>query len=189
MPKKDLPDLKITHKGVFLFGDVYKIMHDFLKQRDFVVHDFPEHGGSADCYEISLLMKGETKKNYIIIWKTKKELPGDYFRYIFDLKIEGKGLSKKEIVHDGKKVEVDDGELTVTISGKVETDYKKEWEKHWLLKHFVSVYDKKIMKSEMSGEHEASLFSTMTDLQNTLKRYFKILGASVTGAIYPERPE
>ena len=184
-----MPTLKITHKGVFVFKELYVILHDFLEQNEFTAHDFSEHGGDKDLFETSFLVKGTQKKNYIIKWKAVKEIPDtDYFRYTLDMKIEGRMIDKKEIVHEGKKMEVDSGEIVITIKGKVETDYKKEWEKHWLLKHFINIYDTKIMKDELDKTHEGTLFNDLISLQNTIKRYFKMQGGAETAPLFAERP-
>ncbi len=189
MAKKSLPSLKVTHKGAFSFKDLYGVMYEFLKQNSFTTYDFPEFGGGDDQYEFYFLVKGSGPKNYKAKWKAKKIVPDtNYFRYTLEIEIEGKGISQKEIVVDGKKLNVDDGEVTITMKGDLETDFKKEWEKHWLLKHFQGVYDKRILKEEIEEEHEGGLMKTLLAFQNTVKRYFRIQGGKEVGGILPQRP-
>lgn len=177
--------IQVVYKGVFSFDMIYELVHDFLLENGFVDIDYPESEGAPDMFEARYLEKGGAPlTGYWINWLTKK-VPGEntYYRYVLDIRFQGIAISKVDVVEQGKKVTREKGEINVFIDGNVETDYKKEWENHWLLKHLKNHYDKRIMFEEFNDMHETTLYRTMYRLQAVVKRYFKLMG----GELAPEK--
>ncbi|MBW2995273.1 hypothetical protein KY312_02885 [Candidatus Woesearchaeota archaeon] len=179
-----IPTIWLVYKGVFSFDQVYELVHDFLVENGFVDIDYPDSGGKPDMFEHRYLEKGAPVTGYWIDWKTKKLIEGNtYYRYLLTVKFQGVAISPIEVMEEGQKVSRHKGELDLFIEGKVETDFNKEWEKHWLLKHFKNTYDRKIMKEEFESMHEETLYKYMYRLQAICKRYFKLMG----GELAPEK--
>jgi hypothetical protein len=178
------PRIWLVYKGIFSFDHIYEMAHDFLIENGFVDIDFPQSGGKPDFFEHRYLEKGHPVTGYWIDWKTQKMIEGNtYYRYIMDIKFQGIAITQVEVMEAGQKVTRHKGELDIFIEAKVETDYKGEWQKHWLLKHFRNAYDKKIMKEEFTSMHEETLYKYMYRLEAVLKRYFKMMG----GELSPEK--
>ena len=130
MPKGEpekLSKLELTYKGLFDFSTVYRLIHNYLVNAGYKSTAEPE----GEDFEVSYLEKGDEGVNYIIKWKAQKEA-SNYVKYYIDINILGRNVKKQEILIDGKKVTVDNGEIQVGLEGSFETDYKGEGEKHWL---------------------------------------------------------
>ena len=41
----------------------------------------------------------------------------------------------EDIMHQGKKMKIQFGELEIFFRPKIELDYNNQWENHWFLKH------------------------------------------------------
>jgi hypothetical protein len=179
-----IPRIQVVYKGVFDFKYVYELVHDFLLENGFVDIDYPESGGSAEMFEHRYLEKGYPVTGYWINWNTQKLIEGNtYYRYIMDVAFQGIAVTKVELMEQGQKVTRYKGEIDIFIDGKIETDYKGEWKRHWFLRHFKNRYDKVIMKKEFKEMHEDTLYKYMYRLQAVVKRYFKLMG----GELSPER--
>ncbi|MBW3012076.1 hypothetical protein KY311_02745 [Candidatus Woesearchaeota archaeon] len=179
-----IPKITVTYKGVFAFDTIYELVRDFLVENGFVDIDFPQSGGKPDMWEKRYLEKGSPVTGYWINWETKKVPENNtYYRYILNISFQGVAVSQVDVMEAGKKVTRHKGEININIEGEVQTDFNKEWENHWLLKHFKNTYDNKIMKEEFKDMHEATLYKTMYRLQSVVKRYFKLMG----GHLAPEK--
>ena len=56
---------------------------------------------------------------------------------------------------------------------KIETDYKNQWKKHWLLKHFLELYEKRIFSHEFH-KREKELWREAYRLQGVIKKYLDL---------------
>ncbi len=179
-----MPKITVTYKGIFNFEALYELVHDFLLENGFVDYDFPEAQGDVDMFEKRYLEKGAPLTGYWIDWKVKK-IPEEnpYFRYVIDLQFQGVAISKADVVEQGKKVTREKGEVNIFIYAKIETDYKKEWENHWFLKHLINYYNSKIFFEEFNDMHETTLYRSVYRLQSVVKRYLKMMG----GELAPEK--
>jgi hypothetical protein len=175
-----LPPIWLVYKGVFNFDYIYELVHDFLIENGFVDIDYPESASKPDAFEHRYLEKGAPVTGYWIDWKTKKLIEGNtYYRYLLTVQYQGIAISKVEVMEQGQKVSRYKGELNLFINGEVETDYKKEWENHWFLKHFKNIYDNKIMKEEFQDMHEECLYKLVYRLLAVCQRYFKMMGGEL----------
>ncbi|MBD3259955.1 hypothetical protein GF371_04985 [Candidatus Woesearchaeota archaeon] len=182
MGKHDMPKIADTYKGDFSFQEIYELVRNYLLDQGFVALEEPDFG--PDLWETRYLEKG-SPTNYIIEWRLQNVI-SDYYRYILNVDFQGIAISPKEIMWEGRKVKIHSGELSIKLSGAVETDYKKEWEKSWLLKHFAKRYDERIMAKELK-EQKDTLFATMNELHGLVRNYFGQRGGEGTAVIEPTR--
>jgi hypothetical protein len=182
MGTHDMPKIADTYKGDFSFQEIYELIRNYLLNQGFTSLNAPEFG--SDLWEIRYLEKG-SPTNYIIEWRLQCVI-SNYYRYVLNVDFQGIAITPKEIMWEGKKVKINSGELTIKMSGSVETDYSKEWEKSWLLKHFAKKYDERIMQKEL-GQQKDTLFAIMGELHGLIRSYFGQRGAEGVAMIEPAR--
>ncbi|MBW2987011.1 hypothetical protein KY336_00535 [Candidatus Woesearchaeota archaeon] len=182
MPEHAMPKIADTYKGDFSLQELYELIRNYLLDEGFVAFDNPQYG--ADLWETRYLEKG-APTNYIIEWRLQNVI-SDYYRYVLNIDFQGIAIKPKEVMWEGRKVKIHSGEITVKLSGKVETDYNEEWQKSWLLKHFAKRYDERIMKSELKQQKD-TLFAIMGELHGLIRQYFGQRGAEGVAMIEPSR--
>jgi hypothetical protein len=178
-----LPKISITYKGIFDFGDIYGLIHDFLKDKEYTGKDFAGQG-PKDMYEFEYIEKGDVAKQYQIKWEAKKE-DESFFTAKVNVKFEGKNIAKTEIMHEGVKVKVDNGEISIEIESEFDTNYDKATKEHPFVKHFKSKFER--MMRDIKKGYKKSLEGDMEELHNLMKRYFKMKGDKVVASVAPVR--
>ena len=178
----EYPKISVAYKGAFDLNEIYSLMHDFLAELGYVAADFDDVGPS-DLYETEYLEVGDSPRDYLAKWKTKKSGQQDFFLSRIDLVIRGTAITKTEVMVGGKKEKLDRGDLTIEIKSSFETDVKKIMENHWLVKHFKGKF--KEMISGMKKKEVESFEGELRDLHNFIKRYFKMKGEKLIAELSP----
>ena len=178
----DYPKVTVAYKGVFDFKEIYTLLHDFLVEKGYIAADYIGVGPS-DLFETEYLEVGESPRDHLIKWKTKKEGAQSFFLSRFDLTFRGTAVTKTEVMIDGKKEQMHKGELSIEIKASFETDVKKIMDNHWLVKHFQDKF-KEMTKTMKKGEQDA-FEGDLQDLHNFIKRYFKMKGERFVAEVSP----
>ncbi len=177
-----LPETKVKYKDVFNLKNLYVMMHEYLLEEKWFGKEGPwasspdkQHRDIEKLYLEKFQQKGlhSGGKELWIYWRLFKRPEGrysGYVRYKLNIDFHGVYLQDREIIHQGKKIKVQWGELEIMFKGTVETDYNKEWEKHWFLKHWKELYENRIMSQEME-KHEKQLWREIYRLTAVVKRY------------------
>ena len=185
MPKgkpDKVPKLKLSYKGIFDLNLVYMLIHQFLMDEGWKSKSNPQ----GDDYEVYYLEKGDDRISYIIKWEAEK-IHNEYMKFYMDVTINGRNLSKQEVMLEGKKATVDSGEIVVEIQGSIESDWKGNWEKHWALKHFQKYYERKL-EEDLGGDIGMPLYEDINDLYNLVKGHLKLRGGEYELQPLPKRP-
>lgn len=163
-------NITINVEQPFNFKNLYKAMHEWLIENRFVDRD-----EGNDTWEVYYNERvGEAGKELIIEWDMIRDVEGNkYYRYALNIDMHLLRLKKVEVMIDGKKTKLDEGELKLKIKAVVETDIEGKWEKHWFLKNFKRVYDQKLFKEELQGMHEINLVRLVYEFQSLVKDYLK----------------
>ena len=129
---------------VFEFKNFYKQLHDWLGEEGW---SDPEGGENWEYLYYEKVIPPEGVKEHRIWWRIHmKPNNSNYVRYV--AKIEYRGLYMKpiEIVMNDKKYKTWKGDITIYFESWLQLDYKNEWNKHWLLKHFDKFFRERIYK-------------------------------------------
>ena len=78
-------------------------------------------------------------------------------------------------MHEGQKYKVNWGEIELTFTAWVDLDYKGEWEKSSILKHFDNLFRKRIYHSNINI-HKKELREEIYELQGFVKDYLELKG-------------
>ncbi|MEK6828406.1 MAG: hypothetical protein AABX78_03580, partial [Nanoarchaeota archaeon] len=151
-----VPEFKIKYIDVFSLRNFYIMLHQILLEEGWRGKDGDaEHADIETFYSENVFQKGIHKggKELWFWWRASKYPEGKYSGYLrnlLDIDVHTVYLQNVEIVHQGKKMTVQKGEIEVIFRARIESDYGAEkWENHKLLKHFKPVYEKRILHAEI----------------------------------------
>ncbi|MBW2974938.1 hypothetical protein KY366_04435 [Candidatus Woesearchaeota archaeon] len=179
-----LTQTKVKYKDVFNLKNLYVMMHEYLVEEKW----FGEEGGRTGTQPGAMHSDIETLylekfcqkglhsggKELWIYWRLFKKPEGryaGYLRYKLNIDFHGVYIQNREIMHQGKKIKVQWGELEIFFNGAVQTDYKNEWADHWFLRHWQDIYEKRIISQDLE-KHEKLLWREVYKLTGVVKRYF-----------------
>lgn len=131
----------LQYKGIFDMQDLYESIADFFRQKKFKFYEIqqrhrrPGPFGSEILYQFKAVRKVE-----------------DYYQWVVELTIETFDVHDVDVVlKDGTRKKMTKGRLWLYLSGKVEHDYEKLWEKSAFLAHLKNFYNKYIVKKTAEG--------------------------------------
>ena len=194
MPEKDIvlrkvEEARIKYSDVLHFRNLYSMIHEYLIDENWYGpdggrdlkqdHPNPAHRDIETYYMERTTQKGVHRggKQYWIWWRLYKgplyRYTG-YFKFKLEIDFHGEYFQKVDIMHMGKKITADKGELEIHIRGTiVKTDLAKKWPEHWLLKHFYHAYEKRIISQDLD-KAEKELWREGYRLQGVIKSYLNL---------------
>ncbi len=182
---REVPSFKVKYSDVFHLKNLYIMMHEYLADESWT-----GEGGTADSpsnthkdiekmymerHHTKALHKGGTEM--WIWWRLMKKphlKTQGYYEYRLEIDFHGMYLVKQEIMHQGKKITVDKGEMEIEFRPKIiRTDTAMKWGKHWLLRWFKEMYEKRIIKHDLD-KLEKDLWREAYRLQGVVKAYLNL---------------
>lgn len=176
-----IPQFKVKYSDVFHLKNLYVMMHEYLGEE---LWRGPS-GGMAwshpdieTLYSEKFCQKGLHKggKEMWVYWRLYKQYEdkfSGYFRNRLDIDMHMVYMKDMEIMHHGKKIVVQKGEIEIFIKPRVELDYMNEWKSHWFLKHFDKLYKNRIMSQEID-KREKELWREAYRFQGKIKRFLNL---------------
>ena len=135
------PTVYVQYKGIFDMQDVYETIADFFRQKKFKFYEKEQRYRKPGPFGAEILYRFEAKR--------KVE---DYYEWIVDVNIETFDMHSIEVVSkNGQKKKMDKGRIWIQLSGRVEMDYEKIWEKNAFLAHMKSFYNKYVVKKRIES--------------------------------------
>ncbi len=158
---KVVPKLKITHKGIFDLGDLYKNIKGWLEYNGF--GDEEKNFQEASYTE---RIKGESKQ-IESMWVAQKNVD-DYFGLTIELTFAIVGLVDVEIEKEGKKIKSQKGELNVTLKADLLKNHSEDWSPF-----MASLYENLVAK-ERKNMHKTYLYGRVYALHDEIKEYLEM---------------
>lgn len=180
-----IPETRVKYKDVFNLKNLYVMLHEFLVEDKWFGPGGPtganpgaQHSDIEDLYLEKFDQKGlhAGGKEMWVYWRLFKKPEGRYSSYIrYRLNIDWHMvyMEKRNVMHQGKQVSVNWGEMEIIFNAIVETDYRKQWEKHWLLKHWRNIYEKRIVDQEIE-KHIKVLYRDLYRVTGMVKKYLDL---------------
>ena len=182
MPEIKIEETKVKYKDVFNLKNLYVMMHEYLAEEKWFAEEgsvkgdvSKQHRYIESLYLEQFYQKGlhQGGKEMWIYWRLFKKPEGrysSYLRYRLNVDFHGVYLQDIEVMHQGKKVKAQKGEMEIFFNGAVQTDYRDEWKNHWFLKNFQEIYEARIISQELQ-KHEKQLWREIYKLTAVVKRY------------------
>ena len=163
-------------EDVFNMKDFYKMVKEWLDEEDY----FDEFGTENYREKLYLhrTLQGATE---ILVWQRTMKYPEGvnpktgYLRYLLNVDYHVLYMKDVEVMHKGRKLKMQKGEVEALIKADVELDYRGEWKKHGFLGRFVDIFQKRIYRQEIEY-HRINLYREAYRLQALIKRYLEAKG-------------
>ncbi|MBD3164786.1 hypothetical protein GF323_06310 [Candidatus Woesearchaeota archaeon] len=182
---REVTPFRVKYNDVFHLKNLYIMMHEYLADESWYGEELSRDQPSNTHRSIEKLYMERHHQKALhrggtelwIWWRLQKAPVGKnqgYYTYNLDIDFHGMYMQKIEIMHQGKKIKVDKGEMEIFFRPKiVRTSTAKEWGKHWLLKHFRELYEKRIMSQDFD-KMEKELWRDAYKLQAVVKSYLNL---------------
>lgn len=135
------PGVIVQYKGIWDMQDLYEAMADFLKEKKFKIYEKMHRHRSPSPFGV--------ERNYNFDAEADIE---HYYRWVLNINIETFDEHEVEVVDkNGKKKRMTKGRLWLRISGHVETDYEKVFERSNFYAHLRNFYNKYIIHQKIGS--------------------------------------
>ena len=175
-----IPEFRVKYSDVFSLRNLYLMLNQMLLEEGWMGKDGDrDHGDMETLYSENVYQKGIHRggKEVWFWWRLFKNPEGKYsgyFRNMLDIDAHIVYLQNVEVVHQGKKMNAQKGELELFFRARIESDYKEDkWENHWLLKHIKPIYEKRLLHKD-TEKREKELWRDVYRLHANVKQYLQL---------------
>ena len=179
MAVRAIPEFKIKFSDVFSLRNFYIMLHQTLLEEGWLGSDSGKDGEDVEVfYSENVYQKGIHRggKEIWFWWRTFKDWEGktsSYFKYQLEIDAHVVYLQNVEVVHQGKKINVQKGEIEIFFRPKMITDPGDKWEKNNFLKQFKPIYERMIIGREIE-KRERELWKDAYKIQAKCKQYLQL---------------
>ena len=179
MTEIKVPEFRVKYNDVFSLRNLYIMLHELLLEEGWRgVDGDSDHADIESLYSENVYQRGIHRggKEVWFWWRAQKQPEGKYSAYLKNfLEIDAHVvyLQNVEVVHQGKKMNVQKGEIEIFFRPKIETDYSKKWENHKFLKHMKKIYEKRIIHAELE-KREKELWRDAYRIQSKVKQFLQL---------------
>ena len=174
-----IPEFKVKYSDVFSLRNLYLMLHEMLLEEGWRGADNDEdHADIETLYSENVYQKGIHKggKEIWFWWRASKFPEGKYsgyFKNFLDIDAHCVYLQNIEVVHQGKKMNVQKGEIEMFFRPRIELDYNHQWDHHWLLKHMKPIYENRIIHQEIE-KREKELWRDAYRIHAKIKQFLQL---------------
>ncbi len=180
---REIPQFSVKYKDVFSLRNLYIMMHELLLEEGWLgfegkEEDVSAHSDIESLYSENIFQRGihHGGKEMWIWWRAKKDYEGrgsKYFLHTLDIDWHCAYMEDREIVHQGKKMRTQYGEIEMFFRGKVISDIGNKWKDHWFLKHFKHIYEERLLHAYVEKRQKV-LWRDVYRMQSKVKAYLKL---------------
>ncbi|HJN56561.1 MAG: hypothetical protein QF798_04015 [Candidatus Woesearchaeota archaeon] len=179
---REVPEFRIKYKDVFSLQNLYVMMHELLLEEGWLgfegVEDNEGHTDLETLYSENVFQKGihSGGKEIWVWWRAKKNYEGrasQYFLLTLDLDWHVVLSQEREILHQGKKMKTQWGELEMFFKPRIISDLGHKWEHNWFLKHVKHTYEHRLMESYIE-KMQKDLWRDVYRIQSKVKAYLNL---------------
>ncbi|MFC1769313.1 hypothetical protein ACFLZX_06145 [Nanoarchaeota archaeon] len=176
-PCRTIPEFRVKYKDVFHMKNLYVMLHEYLLDEGFV-DTTGDHNEIEKLYMEKTIQKGihGGGKEMWIWWRLIKKPEGKYsgfFRHHLDIDFHLMYGKDTELLHQGKKIKANSGELEIFFRPWIEADSQGKWHGHWFLKHALPLYIERIMSHDLD-KREKELWREAYRVQGQVKKYLDL---------------
>lgn len=179
-----LPEIRMKVRDVFSVGDLLKSLEEWFQE-----NNYGDLDGSDDyetLYTHALRAGGVITDTWFWMRTIKYPIGTSkdtaFLRYRLNVDMHYLGESAEtEVMHKGKKVKLNKGEMEFFINAAMEIDFRDEWKKGGMMGMLSEVFKKKLYKKQLKY-HKRYLYDEMYKFQGMLKQFFGL------ATFVPEQP-
>ncbi|MFC1754318.1 hypothetical protein ACFL96_13160 [Thermoproteota archaeon] len=166
--ERKLVNFSLNYKGEFTFERMYKMVREWVL----------ENGYGPDKWMEKLYLQRESPAGteQWVWWRTQKKI-NNYVTYKFNIDFHTLTMKKVEIVHEGKKIKTNNGEVEIFFDIRLLVDPDDMWKNNWLLnqKWIKDWWITRYYKPELDKYEELAIVDAYR-LQGILKQYLDLKG-------------
>lgn len=175
-----IPEFRVKYRDVFSLRNLYIMLHEMLLEEGWRGADSrSDHSDIETLYSENVYQRGIHRggKELWFWWRAYKQAEGKYSGYLrnlLDIDAHVVYLQNADIVHQGKKMTAQQGEIEMFFRARIESDYGAEkWQNHWFLKYMKPIYEKRIIHSEIE-KREKELWRDAYRIQAKIKQFLQL---------------
>lgn len=173
-----IPEFRLKYSDVFSLRNLYIMLHELLLEENWKGPDSDmDHADIETLYSENVYQRGIHRggKELWFWWRATKFPEGKYSGYLvnkLDIDAHVVYLQNVDVVHQGKKITAQKGEIEIFFRARILSDYKEEWEHHKFLKHIKPIYEKRILHKEIE-KREKELWRDVYRIQAKVKQFLQ----------------
>jgi hypothetical protein len=179
---------EIKNTETYNMKDLYRFMVEYLIDNNWVAAD--DGGKCPEIFYHEQRIKPE-RRNHLMWWRIVKLMDGGgkrsrYYQCFLRIDFEAVAVKDTQVMHGNKKFKTHKGAMVVRIESWLQLDFRNEWEKHPILKHFQKYFIKRFYMKDWKRQKE-DLYKETYDLGNFIKKYFTYTTTKEIGrSFHPE---
>jgi hypothetical protein len=159
--KRTIQTVKTAYSGLFKVRDFYKLIDDWIIERGYDKNE-KMHSESVS----------ETGKDIHLVVEAIKKI-SEYAKYVIEMEIIMKNVREVIVKRKEKSEKLNQGEVSIELTGWFITDYENKWEQKPMYVFFRSIVDKFIFKTPLS-EEKLALVDEVKHLQSQIDGYLNL---------------
>lgn len=187
LEQREIIKLKLKIKDTYNLNDLVSALAEWLEENHYVdleglkdyeslyTHAVRQGGAFLDAWLWWRALKypeGTTKDTSLV-----------RYRVHVDMHFLGSS-SEVEMMAKGKKVKMNKGDISITITAFLEIDFRNEWKDKGISNLIHTVFKKRLYKKELD-DHVGFLLGDAYKLQNMFKQFFKLESTAPEETITP----
>ena len=175
----EVPEFRIKFSDVFSLRNLYIMLRQTLLEEGWYGADNDKEGADLETfYSENVFQKGIHKggKEIWFWWRTSKDWEGkvsSYFNYKLEIDAHCVYIQNVEVVHQGKKLNVQKGEIEIFFRPKLITDPGNKWENSKFMKQLKPIYERMILGREIE-KRERELWKDVYRIHAKVKQYLQL---------------
>lgn len=175
----NIPEFRVKFNDVFSLRNLYIMLHELLLEENWKGADEElDHSDIETLYSENVYQRGIHRggKELWFWWRANKFLEGKYSGYLInklDIDAHVVYLQTVEVVHQGKKMNVQKAEIEMFFRAKILADYEDKWKNHKFLKHIKHLYEHRVLHAEIE-KREKELWRDVYRISNKVKQYLQL---------------
>lgn len=149
----------------------YVMLHEWLLEHEYAPDNSDPNFPETFYYE----SRTPARVREVWCWWRNKHVPqaNPFYRRALNIDMHALGIEDVEVMHNGKKIKMQQGEFWFSVSSILELDWDKRWRNHWLLKHFLTVFWQRFFWRDLY-KHKMELYRDGQELAIAVKQFLGI---------------
>ncbi|MCX8146901.1 MAG: hypothetical protein N3D84_00325 [Candidatus Woesearchaeota archaeon] len=165
---------KVKYYGIFDLKELYRMVRDKLVDEGYISEEKAKDNMMENYYSEKRSSDPREAKTIWIWWRTKKKEEGSpFYEQRIDVDFHLRYIKDVEVLVDGDKKRVLQGEVEVKLIGDLYIDPDDKWKNHWLLSSFLDFMVRRIWRKQRESRKN-SVISDVMKIQAMVKEFFEI---------------
>lgn len=169
----------LRYGNTFNFKRLYKDLHYWLAEEEWkdstggIDHRYMETLYMERHHQRSIHGGGKEMWIYWRLWKYPESKYSKFYKWTLDIDFHCRHVQDIEVMHEGKKITIQDGEFEIIVRAYVHVDYNHGWSHHKFLKGFLITFTERVVTEDIRRQRKA-LWREAYKVHGWLKTYMAL---------------